>query len=106
MEQGTPPGYAIFASPLVAEQEKQQYPDYAIYRDMPEGLRVELRAYYAAALAGRTPWRDDPKNPQPCLWFDAEMRRCRHYEHRPDICREFEIGSKECLAWRQRYNAE
>lgn len=26
--------------------------------------------------------------PTPCLWFDAEKRQCKHYEHRPETCRD------------------
>lgn len=32
----------------------------------------------------------------PCLWFDPETRRCRHYEFRPIGCREFEAGKMLC----------
>jgi len=40
----------------------------------------------------------------PCLWLDLETRECRHYEQRPQICREFERGSATCglLRWRYR----
>lgn len=41
---------------------------------------------------------------QPCLWFDSESARCRHYELRPDACREFEINSPSCLACREKWN--
>lgn len=37
----------------------------------------------------------------PCLWFDIEKRQCKHYEHRPRVCREFKMGSKDCLATRE-----
>ncbi|MGB4031198.1 MAG: YkgJ family cysteine cluster protein [Tenuifilaceae bacterium] len=36
----------------------------------------------------------------PCLWFDDERNQCRHYDLRPDICREFERGSASCHMWR------
>ncbi len=32
----------------------------------------------------------------PCVWFDSQTRRCRHYEQRPDACRRFEPGSTLC----------
>lgn len=32
----------------------------------------------------------------PCVWFDGNSRRCRHYEQRPAACRRFEIGSDLC----------
>lgn len=36
----------------------------------------------------------------PCLWYDAETRQCKHYEHRPEVCREFEMGGDDCLEMR------
>lgn len=33
----------------------------------------------------------------PCVWLDAALARCKHYEHRPSICREFEMGGEACL---------
>lgn len=35
---------------------------------------------------------------KPCLWFDMETRRCKHYELRPVICVVFEPGNPICLA--------
>jgi len=32
----------------------------------------------------------------PCGWFEMETRQCRHHEHRPDVCREFEVASEYC----------
>jgi Fe-S-cluster containining protein len=37
----------------------------------------------------------------PCLWLDPQTRTCRHYEHRPEVCREFEVGSADCRRWRR-----
>lgn len=39
----------------------------------------------------------------PCIWLDLETRQCRHHEHRPQICRSFEVGSADCRAWRRHY---
>lgn len=36
----------------------------------------------------------------PCLWFDVATKRCRHYDHRPIVCREFETGGEDCLRFR------
>lgn len=38
-----------------------------------------------------------------CCWLDAETLRCRWYEHRPSICREFEVGNRHCLEWREKF---
>lgn len=37
---------------------------------------------------------------QPCIWLDLQTRRCRHYEHRPQQCRDFEVGNYHCLRLR------
>jgi len=37
----------------------------------------------------------------PCPWLDAIENRCRHYDFRPDICRNFEVGSKWCSQFRE-----
>ena len=34
---------------------------------------------------------------KPCIWFDSESRRCKHYEWRPVLCLEFEPGNPICL---------
>src|SRR5688572_15193336 len=45
---------------------------------------------------------------RPCQWLDLETRACLHYEHRPQICRDFERGSAMCglLRWRYRVGYE
>jgi hypothetical protein len=37
----------------------------------------------------------------PCLWFDEQTRRCRHWEHRPEVSRGFVVGSEACLVHRE-----
>ena len=90
---GVPPGY----DPPIAEGS----PDYELFLAIPEALRDELRDYYQAVWAGKTEDRSLSGN-VPCLWFDLETRRCRHYEHRPNVCRTFEIGGASCLGHRER----
>jgi Fe-S-cluster containining protein len=36
-----------------------------------------------------------------CAWLDADNKRCRFYDHRPDICRSFEVGGKWCSQVRE-----
>ncbi len=36
----------------------------------------------------------------PCLWYDTETKRCKHYEHRPQVCRDFQPGEPQCNEWR------
>ena len=40
---------------------------------------------------------------QPCLWWDPATGKCRHHEHRPNICREYEVGGELCLETRERF---
>jgi Fe-S-cluster containining protein len=47
----------------------------------------------------RGPARDDSRA-GPCSWLTLEGR-CRHYDHRPAVCREFELASEDCLEIRR-----
>ncbi len=38
----------------------------------------------------------------PCLWLDRTTGQCIHYELRPDVCREFEVGGEGCMRHRAR----
>lgn len=33
---------------------------------------------------------------QSCAFFDWTTRRCIHYDHRPQVCKDFEVGSYDC----------
>lgn len=33
----------------------------------------------------------------PCIWFDVSLKRCKHHEHKPDVCRDFLVGGEDCL---------
>ena len=35
-----------------------------------------------------------------CAALDRDTMRCRIYEHRPEVCREFQVGESECIAER------
>ena len=37
-----------------------------------------------------------------CLWFDSATRKCRHYQWRPQVCRDYELGGDACLATREK----
>lgn len=43
---------------------------------------------------------------KPCLWFDELTRKCKHYEYRPQTCRDFDPGCDVCLEDRQIYQIE
>lgn len=32
-----------------------------------------------------------------CLWYDRVKRVCLHYNDRPEVCRQFELGGDECV---------
>ena len=37
---------------------------------------------------------------QPCIWFDKQSLGCRHYDYRPQMCRDFEVDSEHCRRMR------
>lgn len=63
-------------------------------------LPADVRANYDDRLGKRNAdgWPDDV----PCFWLTSEFR-CLHYEHRPEICREFQVGSEGCRTWRDKF---
>lgn len=61
-------------------------------RTLPPELKAELQLL--ADRFDRTGW---PSSGEPCVWFDAETKGCRHYDYRPDICQDFELGGESCL---------
>ena len=43
----------------------------------------------------------------PCFWLDQETNQCKHYEHRPDICRDaLEVGDEGCVSWRKHFKVK
>lgn len=100
---GTPPGFSLFFPPpgqTIPRWVRPDYPDRAIVAAMPAHLRNELAAYYRDLWAGEG--LDRVEAHMECLWFDAENRRCRNYDHRPTACRDFEIGEEACIKHRER----
>lgn len=67
--------------------------------DERQWLDFELLALLNAYLATL----EDDDIGRPCIWLDLETRRCRHYEHRPQVCRDFQRGSDACRLVRWRY---
>ncbi len=64
----------------------------------PAELPVELAAEIDEHFAGLTRGQE-PQNA--CLWFDHATRRCRHYEFRPQVCKDYELGGRACLSLRK-----
>jgi Fe-S-cluster containining protein len=70
-------------------------PDESAWEGMPVRLKHEVMAYYKTL----DPYNDDDFG-LPCFWLMPEGT-CRHYEHRPEVCREFEVGGEDCLRIRE-----
>ena len=73
--------------------------NHAAKRGDPEWLALPVDLA-AEARQGAVDGRGDAE--LPCVWLDLETRRCRNYDRRPSICREFEMGSEDCLRHRRR----
>ena len=65
---------------------------------LPEALILEIDETFSGLRRGEEPQEQ-------CLWFDPEKRRCKHYEWRPQVCRDYELGSEACLIERREYVA-
>lgn len=65
--------------------------DTELFLDMP----AELRAEHAALV------RDLAADPtgRPCAWLD-DAGRCRHYDWRPAVCRDWAEGAEPCVETR------
>jgi uncharacterized protein len=37
----------------------------------------------------------------PCIWLDLVSGKCKHYELRPDVCRDYEVGNQSCRTIRR-----
>ena len=82
-EQGLPPGYRVPALPVF----------------IPLELREELELHQQEE---RQLGSTRHERGLPCIWYDHETKRCRHYEHRPPTCRDLPVGGQSCLFWRER----
>ena len=61
---------------------------------IPEVLIREIEDIFGGLMRGQEPQEQ-------CLWYDAATRRCRHYEWRPQVCRDYELGGIGCLLARE-----
>lgn len=62
--------------------------------DLPAELIEEIDEHFQGLARGEEPQ-------EYCLWFDPERRACRHYQWRPQICRDYEMGGTSCLERRR-----
>lgn len=76
--------------------------DVEIIAAAPAEVRESLRQWFAERER-----LDDWKviDGQPCCWL-TEDGRCRHYEHRPTLCREMEVGSEGCRVSREMHGID
>lgn len=73
------------------------HPDDLHVAKLPDEVRKNYkRGMEARARAG---WPEGT----PCFWFDLETRKCRHYEYRPLVCRQFQRGCAACLSYRHEH---
>jgi Fe-S-cluster containining protein len=96
---GTPPGFfAAYSSPQWDGVFLADEPDHETWLAMPDEIRRSLSDYYGAVDRGEV--ADRSAHEVPCLWYDPEKKSCRHYEWRPIVCHEFEVGGEDCLRMR------
>jgi uncharacterized protein len=77
------------------------YPDLSVAHpfrptDLPQELIDEIDAHFLGLHRGQEPQEQ-------CLWFDAEKLCCRHYDWRPQVCRDYELAGEACLLRREEY---
>lgn len=64
---------------------------------LPQELRDEIDDWTSGSNPRFNLMADhDDGELNPCLWLDLVTGRCRHYEHRPEICRDYEVGNSSC----------
>lgn len=97
MMQQSPPMYVYWLD-IPESEENRDDEDWRCANALPEPLKEELREYRRRRRDGE-PDSDDLA----CIWLDQSTMKCKHYEHRPSICRDFQVGSDECLGWRETF---
>jgi uncharacterized protein len=95
---GVPPGYGrfYFGEPTDTDWAST---DGVRWQAMPDDVMAELTTYRDDVIDGRV--EDRSIEVTPCLWYDPSARQCRHYEWRPQICRDFQAGGPTCRAIRK-----
>ena len=65
---------------------------------LPPMLQMELQAVRERFIEEGP--HDGPDGP--CIWYDSQTRRCKHYDYRPTLCRDgIKAGDTGCLRWRK-----
>lgn len=68
--------------------------------NLPQAIRDELISYYDNIENNNINTRGSQN--LPCMWLDQVSGLCTNYGNRPNLCRNFIIGSPECLYFRTR----
>ena len=95
MEQGSPPMYLYYLGDVPPEPDDE---DWFRAKNLPTDALAILLDYRTRLMDGQVDHSSggDP----PCCWLNMETKACRFYDHRPQICRDFERGSDDCHNWR------
>lgn len=75
-----------------------RHSDDPLWGRLPEQLKQEINEYVDNLT--------DIDIGQPCIWLDLETRQCRHYDYRPQMCRDFEIGNPHCERMRAAFGMQ
>ncbi|HET6425127.1 MAG TPA: YkgJ family cysteine cluster protein [Planctomycetaceae bacterium] len=83
-------------SPVAIYASRRSFGSHHPFRpaDLPTALIAEIDEHFSGLMRGQ-------ESQAQCLWFDPVVRQCRHYEFRPPLCREYELGGRACLALRR-----
>jgi Fe-S-cluster containining protein len=98
-EQGSPPGYLL----LLDGRDHPDWPDQEDIervKHLPPQARAHILRYKHKLRHGKV------SGDGPCCWLNQQTNRCRFYDHRPQICRNLDVGSEGCRSWRDEYNVD
>lgn len=98
VEQGSPPGYLwVFDLDTAGRSQFVGPEDCDRLGKLSAGAVADLAKHQLAVVTGQAPLDGL------CVWLDPDTLRCRWYEHRPQVCRDHQVGGESCLNWRKRY---
>lgn len=86
-------------SPVLLYASRKDFGESHPYRpaDLPVELIAEIDEHFSGLLRGQEPQGQ-------CLWYDPARRSCRHYEWRPQVCKDYELAGRACLQLRRLYS--
>jgi len=62
---------------------------------LPQSLIDEIDEHFQGLQRGQEPL-------DRCLWYDPAAKQCKHYQWRPQVCRDYELGGDACLDVRKK----